>query len=184
MSSAGGFHTCNPFPCLETFRYLPEFGLGYSQGLDVCFKSQTSSLPCFKSWSWAEVMPAWVLSVIGGENVTKNIINLSEHKKKIKGGHFSHGHFNKASCPGIESVPTTRPRTCLWLIHLLALFPPKLPSAPSLSKSAGKSCWESVRGRLCVRGRCRLCRGRCRPCGEMLNGLIFGESYGIRTTAG
>lgn len=109
-----------------------------------------------------------------GENLTKNIINLSEHKKK-KGGHFSHGHFNKASCPGIESVPTARPRTRLWLIHLLALFPPKLPSALSLSKSAGKSCWESMRGRLCVRGRCRLCRERCRPCGEMLNGLIFGE---------
>lgn len=30
----------------------------------------------------------------------------------------------------------------LWLIHLLALSPPKLPLA--LGKSAGKSCWEGL----------------------------------------
>lgn len=88
---------------------------------------------------------------------------------------MSHGLFNKESCPGIESVPTTRPRTPLRLIHLLALFPPELPSVLSPDKSAGKSRWESAWGRLCGGGWWHLCRGHCRPRGELLNWLIFGE---------
>lgn len=38
------FHTCNPFPCLEPFRYLPEFRLGYCQGL--MFALNHGGLPC------------------------------------------------------------------------------------------------------------------------------------------